>query len=160
MCSQTFVHGFLGNKHFSAVIDHTPSIFPTKVLRVTHDKATTSRVNYSIVRCFSNKETRPRSARSFWPISVKNLMWRHATHFTIRLRSSFCTCSSLWFVLCSALHTSCQLPPFGASNSTTLIWCSSLSSLHESCTVIFNNVQNFKYNWRLGLNSVICLFDK
>ena len=87
------------NKYFAVVLDHARLIFPTKIPMVTHKKVTTSCVNYCTVRWYPNKETRPRSARLFGPISVKNLnlMWRHAAHFTIRLRSS---CSELQFSAC------------------------------------------------------------
>ena len=58
---------------------------------VTHKKAATYRVNHWTFRWYPNKDTRPRFARLFGPISDKNLMWRHAAHFTIRLRSSCCS---------------------------------------------------------------------
>ena len=93
------------NQYFAAVIDHTRFL---SLPQVEYMKATTPRVNSGMVRWYPNKNTCPRSARSFRLITVKNLMWRHGTHFAIRLRSRSFRSNN--YVLCSALHTSCQLP--------------------------------------------------
>ena len=78
----------MANKYFAAVINHARLIFPTNAM-VTHKNATTSRVNYCTVRWYPNKETRPRSARLFGPISVKNLMWRHQSRRAFHDPTSF-----------------------------------------------------------------------